>query len=71
MVLMLIIFTTAFQINDMFGLQSEVKAVGEVSEKWNYPNLMYIYHKQCEIMQKYNETAQNANFPLISCENGP
>ena len=38
MVLMLIIFTTAFQINDMFGLQSEVKgfslkAVGEVSEK--------------------------------------
>ena len=59
---MLIIFTTAFQINDMFGFQSEVKVVGEVSEKWNYPNLMYIYHKQCEIMQEIQWNSSNANF---------
>ena len=33
---------------------------------------MYIYHKQYEIIQKFNETDQTANFtdfPLISCEN--
>ena len=23
---------------------------------------MYIYHKQCDIMQNFNETAQTANF---------
>ena len=30
--------------------------------------------KQCEIKQKFNETAEMANFtdlPLISCGNGP
>ena len=45
-----------------------VKVVILVSEKWNEHNLMYIDHKQCEIMQKFNETAQTANFtdfPLI------
>ena len=34
---------------------------------------MYIYHEQCEIMQKLNETAQKANFndaPLIFCGSG-
>ena len=29
-----------------------VKVVILVSEKWNEHNLMYIDHKQCEIMQK-------------------
>ena len=35
---------------------------------------MYIYHKQCEIKQKFNETAQTANFTdfqSILCGNGP
>ena len=35
-----------------------LKVVILVSEKWNEHNLMYINHKQCEIMQKVNETAQ-------------
>ena len=25
-----------------------------VSKKWNWPILTYIYHKQCEIKQKFN-----------------
>ena len=35
---------TAFQINDTFGFQSgvKVKVAREVSENWNYPNLIYI-----------------------------
>ena len=32
------------------------------SEKVNEHNVMYIYHKQCEIMQIFNERAQTANF---------
>ena len=69
---------TAFQINHRFEFQSwvKVKVVAEVSEKWNKPNLMYIYHKQCNVKscKNFNETAQMANFtdfPLISCGNGP
>ena len=51
-----------------------VKVVKWCRKKWNEHNLMYVYHKECEIKQKNNETAQTANFtdfPLISCGNGP
>ena len=44
-----------------------LKVVILVSEKWNEHNLMYIDHKQCEIMQKiqWNSSKANfANFPL-------
>ena len=33
-----------------------------VSEKWNEHNLMYIYHKQCEIMQKIQRISSNGQF---------
>ena len=39
-----------------------VKVVILVSEKWNEHNLMYIYHKQCEIMQKIQWNSSKANF---------
>ena len=37
-------------------------------KKLNEHNLMYIYHKQCEIKQKINETAQTANFTVFTME---
>ena len=37
-------------------------AVILVSEKWNEHNLMYIDHKQCEIMQKIQWNSSKANF---------
>ena len=52
----------------------KVKVVKWCRKKWNEHNLMYIYHKQCEIKQKFNETAETANFidfQLILCGNGP
>ncbi len=60
---------TRTQINDTFLFQNrvKVKVVGEVSEKWNKPNLMYIYHKQCEIMQKIQWNSSNGQlhwFPI-------
>ena len=39
-----------------------LKVVILVSEKWNEHNLMYIYHKQCEIMQKIQWNSSKANF---------
>ena len=44
-----------------------LKVVILVSEKWNEHNLMYIDHKQCEIMQKIQWNSSKANctdFPL-------
>ena len=53
----------------------KVKVVKWCRKKWFDHNLMYIYHKQCEILQKkITETAQTFNFsdfPLILCGNGP
>ena len=60
------IVMTASQINDTFGFQSgvKVKVVGEVSGKWNLPNLMYIfYHKQ--IMQKIQWNSWNGQLHLF------
>ena len=39
-----------------------LKVVILVSEKWNEHNLMYIDHKQCEIMQKIQWNSSKANF---------
>ena len=41
-----------------------MKVVKWCGKKWNEHNLMYIYHKQCDIMQNFNETAQTANFTV-------
>ena len=44
-----------------------VKVVKWCRKEWNEHNLMYIYHKQCEIMQKSQWNSSKANitdFPL-------
>ena len=35
---------------------------------WNMINIVHIYAKQCEIMQKINETAQTAKFTVFARE---
>ena len=39
-----------------------VKVVKWCRKKWNEHNLMCIYHKQCEIMQKIQWNSSKANF---------
>ena len=39
-----------------------VKVVKWCRKEWNEHNLMYIYHKQCEIMQKIQWNNSKANF---------
>ena len=39
-----------------------VKVVKWCRKEWNEHNLMYIYHKQCEIMQKIQWNSSKANF---------
>ena len=59
---------TRNQINDtiLFQNRVKVKVVGEVSEKLDQPYLMYIYHKQCEIMQKNSMKQLKRPTSLIS-----
>ena len=47
-----------------------VKVVILVSEKWNEHNLMYIDHKQCEIMQKIQWNSSKANLTDFSLKDG-
>ena len=42
----------------------KVKVVKWCRKKWNEHNLVYVYHKQWEIKQKFNETAQNSLISL-------
>ena len=57
---------TASQYNPWFEFQSwmKVKVVKwcRKKKKWNEHNLMHIYHKQCEIMQKNQWNSSKANF---------
>ena len=48
------IYMTASQLNPSFecGEGMKVKVVKWCWKKWNWPILMHIYDKQCEIMQK-------------------
>ena len=41
------------------GKTMKVKVVKWCRKKWNKPNLMYIYHKQSEIMQKNQWNSSN------------
>ena len=52
---------TAFQYNHSFGFQKpmKVKVVKWGWTKWNEHDLMHIYHKQCEIIQKIEWNSSN------------
>ena len=52
---------TAFQYNHSFGFQKpmKVKVVKWGWNKWNEHDLMHIYHKQCEIIQKIEWNSSN------------
>merc|ERR1719239_1576345 len=66
----------AREMPDMTQCQDEVRILSGRTQKlkvakrcWkqlNEHNLMYIYHKQCENMQKFNERAQTAKFSVFS-----
>ena len=60
--------TTAFQCIHLFGFQKpmKVKVVKWGRKNWNEHDLMHIYHKQCEIIQKLNEIAQTARFTVFT-----
>ena len=48
-------------------IQIHVKVVKRCRKKWNEHNLMYIYHKQCEIKQKNQWNSSNGQlhwFPI-------
>ena len=55
------IYTTAFQYNHSFGFQKpmKVKVVKWGWKKWNKHDMMHIYHKQCEIIQKIEWNSSN------------
>ena len=52
---------TAFQYNHSFGFQKpmKVKVVKWGWKNWNEHDLMHIYHKQCEIIQKIEWNSSN------------
>ena len=56
-----VIHMTAFQYNHSFGFQKpmKVKVVKWGWKKWNEHDLMHIYHKQCEIIQKIEWNSSN------------
>ena len=44
------------------GRPLKLKVVIRCRKKWNEPNLMYIYHLQCEKMQKIQWNSSNGQF---------
>ena len=56
--------TTQSQLVWSFESQSrvKVKVVKWCRKKWFDHNLMYIYHKQCEILQKIHRNSSNIQF---------
>ena len=54
-------YMTAFQNNHSFWFQKpmKVKVVKWGKKKWNEHDLMHIYHKQCEIIQKIEWNSSN------------
>ena len=63
---------TASQYNPWFEFQSwmKVKVVKwcRKKKKWNEHNLMHIYHKQCEIMQKNQWNSSNGKLYWFTIE---
>ena len=63
---------TASQYNPWFEFQSwmKVKVVKwcRKKKKWNEHNLMHIYHKQCEIMQKNQWNSSNGKHYWFTIE---
>ena len=53
---------TNSQIRDTLLCQSreKLKVVKWCQKRWNWPILMYIYHKQCEIIQKIQWKGSNS-----------
>ena len=60
--------TTRSQLVWSFESQSrvKVKVVKWCRKKWNDHNLMYIYHKQCEILQKKSPKQLKRSISVIS-----
>ena len=58
------VLKTQSQLVWSFESQSwvKVKVVKWCRKKWNEHNLMYIYHKECEILQKIHWNSSNVQF---------
>ena len=52
----------ASQYKPSFEFKSRVKVIKWCWKKWNEHNLMYICHKQCEIMHKIQRKSSNGQF---------
>ena len=53
------------EVRILSGRTQKLKVAKRCCKQLNEYNLMYIYHKQCENMQKINERAQTAKFRVL------
>ena len=67
------LLTTQSQLVWSFESQSwvKVKVVKWCRKKWNEHNLMWIYHKQCEILQKIHWNSSNGQIHWFPIDYGP